>query len=124
MSKRKPFLLYHWSPVERRKSILHDGLCPWKKPMLQGNSEPEKGWRAPWVCFAASPSLAWALSATHSKQDGLWDLWMCWSDVAEFWSQSCGKEKYMREYRTTERIHKRKIWHVGTRYFDPKHVNR
>jgi hypothetical protein len=105
----KPFLLYHWSLISRRKQILKRGLCP-------GSKSRDHEWNAPYICFAASPSMAWALSAGMSNKEQQWDLWMMWSNSVK------GYEKLFQdgtknptEYRIYERVFKRDIWYVGTR---------
>lgn len=114
----RPFMLYHWSPVERRKGILHDGLCLRKPAQLLD-------WRAPYVCFARYPTVAWALSATHSGKSGDWDLWCCWSDVASPYETLSGAREpkvswWLTEYRCHHRIAKCHIWHVGTKHFQKR----
>jgi hypothetical protein len=111
-------MLYHWSPVARRKGILHDGLCPGKRGQLAD-------WNPPYVCFCRFPNTAWALSATHSGKAARWDLWATWSDNASpYTTMNNGvnpKAKWwMTEYRCHHRIPKSKIWHVGTRTFKPR----
>ncbi len=107
----KPFLLYHWSPVERRASILKHGLVP-------GKRQVQNTWRAKHLCFSKFPSVAWALSANMSAISGEWDLWQVWSGhVGRIKTlKSFDKERWhMTEYRTFVRIPKSKLWHVGTR---------
>lgn len=107
-------MLYHWSPVARRKSILRHGLCS-KKPSVDGL------WKPPYLCFSKFPTVAWALSATHSGKAGEWDLWCCWSDyVGPFITRSVNGHWHMTEYRTFVRIPKSKLWHIGTRRFQPR----
>lgn len=109
----RPFLLYHWSPVERRASIIKRGLVPNSRPMQCSQ-------RWPFICFCSSPSAAWALSATHSDHDGNWDLWMAWSDRVgrTVTMKHNGNERWwLYEYRVFDRIPKSKLWHVGTRRF-------
>ena len=114
----RPFLLYHLSPVSRRKAILKDGLCP-RKVSVNGD------WRAPYICFCKFPNTAWALSATHSGKKGNWDLWCVWSDVAIPYETRNSAHNprvtwWFTEYRCFHRIPKSKIWHVGTRRFIPR----
>lgn len=107
------FLLYHWSPKDRRKSIEHYGLRP-------GHLSTDHIWRPPVVCFAESPSLAWSLSADtgRGRQHQFWDLWMVWSSTL---LESGGYEIIPmddgtpREYRFYFRVWKRDLWYVGTR---------
>jgi hypothetical protein len=63
--------LYHWAPATRRKQIIRYGLRP---GMRTTTSSGPLG--APCVCFADSPSWAWALSGGMPRAaDGTWDLW-------------------------------------------------
>lgn len=110
----RPFLLFHWSPVSRRKQIERRGLCP-------GSRSRCGEWRPPYICFSRSPSLAWALSAMFSDGPGAWDLWMMWSSVPDgFEKLSTDGSGKPTEYRVYERVYKRDLWHVGTRTFRPR----
>lgn len=113
----RPFMLYHWSPRRNRNGILRSGLCPGKKPTTSA------GWRPPYICFAKYPTVAWALSATHSDEPGEWDLWCCWSDAIgpyETINAYDRKRWWFTEYRTSQRIPKKLVWHVGTKLFAPR----
>jgi hypothetical protein len=117
---RRPFLLYHWSPVSRRNSIARLGLVPGKLPVQSSQ-------RFPYVCFATSPSLAWGLSAEFSDEVGEWDLWMVWSTAVkgrlERLHRVYGRNRARTtpaEYRAYERIFKRDVWWVGTRIHVPR----
>lgn len=107
----RPYPLYHWSPVDRRTRINHDGLKP--------SSRSVDGlWKPPYVCFSDSPSLAWALSGHMHPEITTWDLWMTWSnrmrgfEVIPF----DGNDPHdIKEYRVYERIWKRDLWLVATR---------
>jgi hypothetical protein len=105
----KPFLLYHWSPKSRRKSIKKYGLCP-------GSISRCRKWKPPYVCFSNTPSLAWALSGALDNKEREWDLWMTWSDIPSGYELlQKTKNQDTAEYRVYERIYKRDIWYVGTR---------
>jgi hypothetical protein len=112
----RPFMLYHWSPRKNRNGILRHGLCPGKLSCIGAD------WRPPYVCFARYPSVAWALSATHSGKRGEWDLWCCWSDVAPYKTLNAhgGKKWWLTEYRISRRMPKRILFHVGTKRFTPR----
>lgn len=104
----KDFLLFHWSPIERRKQILRYGLRPFSRPCIQ-----EHGWRAPYVAFATSPSLAWGLSGGMRPDIGSWDLWQTWAGrVSGYERLSFDSGAEIRVY---ERIYKRDLWYVATR---------
>ena len=113
---RKPFLLFHWSPVSRRKSIERQGLRTGKP-----HAAHSEGWQADYLCFAASPSLAWGLSAKAINRPGDWDLWMTWSNGFEKPLKRVRWEGLeVKEYRTKENVPKSRLWYVGTRHCDPR----
>ncbi len=111
--KPEPIPLFHWSPTERAARIRHDGFLP-------GRWSVDRSWRPPFVCFADSPSLAWALSGAIHPEFPIWDLWMVWSNVPSGMEEirdtypDTGRS-YVKEYRVYERIWKRDIWYVGSR---------
>lgn len=111
----RPFMLYHWAPVARRRSILRHGLVPGKRSV-------DGSWRPPYLCFAKFPTVAWALSATHSRVRGEWDLWCVWSDrVGLYITRNATRTQWhWTEYRSKRRIAKAHVWHVGTREFVPR----
>ena len=105
----KSFLLFHWSPAERRKQILKYGLRP-------GCFSRCGQWKPPYVCFSKTPSLAWALSGIRDDKPGTWDLWQMWSNVPKGYetlsTDGSGKPT---EYRVYHRIFKRDVWYIGSR---------
>jgi hypothetical protein len=66
--------LYHWSPTERRPRINRYGLRVGQPPVTHTEE-----FRAPYLCFAETPSWAWALSGMRDerkpREPGSWDLW-------------------------------------------------
>lgn len=107
----RPFLLFHWSPTTRRPGILRYGLVPGKRSTCNV-------WRPPYVCFADSPSWAWALSGALRPDHPEWDLWQMWSDVPSGYEELPGygeREGRVHEYRVYERVFKRDLWLVGSR---------
>lgn len=104
--------LYHWSPTRRRKQIIRYGLRPF---MRRTTSE---GYRAPCICFADSPSWAWALSGgMRWTERGSWDLWMTWQDrlTDPVVLPSSERHSGLYEVRTEHRVYKRDLWYVGSR---------
>lgn len=104
-------LLYHWSPTDRRKSIVRNGLLP-------GSRSRTFDWRPPYVCFSDSPSLAWALSAgVTGSEHPSWDLWMVWASCLNGYEVLPFDDEpdRVKEYRVYHRIYKRDLWFVGTR---------
>lgn len=111
----RPFLLYHWSPVSRRKGILKHGLCPKKKSR-------DGSWRPPYICFSRYPNVAWSLSATHDDAPKEWDLWVVWSDfVGKYKTMNNARrpraQYYMTEYRGFQRIPTRHVVFIASRTF-------
>jgi len=109
-----PFFIYHWAPVSRRASIQKNGLVPGKKSR-DGSFRPD------YICYSDSPSMAWAYSAAFSDVEEEWDLWMtrghnC-SDLHIRDDMVGGRPA---EWRSRQRVPKRKLWWVGSRWRTPK----
>lgn len=104
--------LYHWAPVARRKQIIRYGLRPGMR------STTTETHIAPYICFADSPSWAWALSGQmpHSPS-GEWDLWMTWLEVVTDPTvlATSDRPSGIYEIRTPNRVYKRDLWYVGSR---------
>lgn len=118
---KRHFILYHWAPVARRKSIQKQGIRI-KKP-LTCHCDQGDGWTAHYSCWSDSPSLAWALSARFVNEPGEWDLWMVWSNVPKTplgRRDDLGKRNYPSEYRIFENIPVRHLWHCGTKTMTPR----
>lgn len=102
---------YHWSPTDRRKSIIRKGLEP-------GRWSTDRLWKPPYVCLAPSPNVGWSLSGAmlRGSEIASWDLWEVLIDpehmggIINYYTSGAVKE--MRVY---ERIYKRYMWYVGTR---------
>jgi len=109
---KHPFVLYHWSHIARRKSILKHGLVPGKKSRCGL-------WRPPYVCYADTPQRAWLLSGKNCKERHFWDLWALWSDdVPKGWEtlqNGWNRSGKAGEYRIYDRVPKSKLWYVGSR---------
>lgn len=106
--------MYHWAPTSRRKQIIRYGLRPHMRPTTSDSDDR----RIPYVCFADSPSWAWALSGDMKyTPTGEWDLWMTWlSDIPEpMVHASSDRPSGLYEVRTEHRIYKRDLWYVGSR---------
>ncbi len=104
--------LYHWAPQARRKQIIRYGL----RPGMRGTTSA--GWKAPYVCFADSPSWAWALSGgMRWTPAGEWDLWQTWQERLTEPIVLADPEipSGIYEVRTEHRVYKRDLWLVGTR---------
>jgi hypothetical protein len=108
--------LYHWSPTSRRKQIIRYGLRPYMRP----NTTMGEDWghKAPVVCFADTPSWAWALSgAMRWTPTGEWDLWQTFLEdlIDPVILASDERPSGIYEVRTEFRVYKRFLWLVGTR---------
>lgn len=102
--------LFHWTPTTNRPRILRLGLVPGRPSMT---SE----WTAPYVCFAESPSWAWALSGHFHPEVESWDLWQTTMDrlFSPKRLKTFDTHHRWHEVRTNERVFKRDLWYVGTR---------
>lgn len=108
--RTKPFLLYHWAPASRRKSIKRNGLLIGRKHVKHS-----PGWRATYLCFSDSPSYAWALSGEQLPPNN-WDLWMVWSiNVPDLCYRFDHVNQLPAEYRTNHSIAPRHLWRVASR---------
>jgi len=70
------------------------------------------------VCFADTPSWAWALSAGMPWAEvGDWDLWQVWSNRLGPGTviASDDRPSGVHEVRVTSRVYKRDLWYAGTR---------
>lgn len=106
-------MLYHWSPRARRKQIERYGLRP---GMRTTTTTENLGGLA--ICFADSPSWAWALSGDMRwTPDGIWDLWQTSLDrITDPVVMACDtRPSGLYEVRTEHRVYKRDIWYVGSR---------
>lgn len=107
--------LYHWAPQSRAKQIKKYGL----RPNMRPTTNISEGFKAPYICFADSPSWAWALSGDQKhSESGFWDLWMVrLSDISEPIAQATpDRPSGLYEVRTEHRVYKSKIWYVGSRF--------
>ena len=117
LAQAKPITpLYHWSPASRRKQIIRYGLRPFMR-LTTSVGDGEK-WRAPVICFADSPSWAWALSGElRWTPSGEWDLWQ--TDIGRLTDPITlpGEDRLsgVYEVRTEHRVYKRDLWWVGSR---------
>lgn len=106
--------LYHWTSRARRKQIIRYGLRPHMRPTTTVGEDR----RIPYICFADSPSWAWALSgAMHWGPNGEWDLWMTWQDRLTEPQVLASPVRHtgIYEIRTEHRVYKRDLWYVGSR---------
>lgn len=114
MTKRLDDLcFYHWSPRDRRASIVRSGFLP-NKPSLQGE------WRPPFICFSDEPHLAWILSGRIHPEITEWDLWMVFAGNAGEYETifdtfpDTGRN-YPKEYRVYHRIKKSDVIWIASR---------
>lgn len=107
--------LYHWAPANRRKQIIRYGL----RPSMRSTTSSMDGYhKVPYICFADSPSWAWALSGDmlNALKDK-WDLWMTWLDRIKepIVHATPDRPSGLYEVRTEFRVYKRNLWYVGSR---------
>lgn len=106
-------LLFHWSPVARRKQINRYGLRPGMRV-----TTTSYGKKTPYVCFADSPSWAWTLSGGMPwTPSGGWDLWQTYLNLIEepVVLPAEDRPSGIYEVRTESRVYKSKLWLVGSR---------
>lgn len=103
--------LYHWAPSSRRKQIVRHGLRPGMRPTTSSAIG------APCICFADSPSWAWALTLNGRGHEGEWDLWQTSLDRLQEPIVLATPERPsgLYEVRTKHRVYKRDLWLVGNR---------
>lgn len=107
--------LFHWSPADRRETILSEGLRPYAPPAVSGG---DIAW--PYLCFGTSPQGAWRYSGgmgyEHFEEyEAGWDLWQvtlaerdevhvlpCWGPAVH-------------EVRVHNAIPADRLWYVGRR---------
>lgn len=105
-------ILFHWSPIENRESILQTGLKPYAHPCVHS-----RNLAYPYICMSPSPSLAWGLSGDMDWVGDIedWDLWMI--RLAEkddvHVSPNWGAE--IAEVRVRNAIPADRLWWVGQR---------
>jgi hypothetical protein len=51
--RTRPFIVYHWAPISRRKSIQRRGLVVGSRCVVR-----TPGWKPTYLCFSDSPSYA------------------------------------------------------------------
>lgn len=116
LTAAKPVMpLFHWSPAVRRKQITRYGLRPFMR-VTTSTGEDTGGY--PVICFADSPSWAWALSGgMRWTPDGEWDLWQTSLDRLTEPVVLPGEDRLsgIYEVRTEHRVFKRDLWWVGSR---------
>jgi hypothetical protein len=103
--------LFHWAPRARRGQILRLGLVPGRRPTTSSS-------RTSCICFADSPSWAWALSGEQrAAPAGEWDLWQTSLDLLQepVVLPSTDRSSGIHEVRTVTRVPKRDLWWVGSR---------
>ena len=107
---RARILLYHWAPRARCGQITSQGLLP-------GSLSTDETWNPDHICFADSPSLAWALSGATARGRRIesWDLWMTSSDRLGDYSTRAVNETGELEYRTRQEVPPEDLWWVGGR---------
>lgn len=114
LCKVEPFRpLYHWSPAARRKQINRYGL----RPSMRSTTSTE-GYKAPYICFADTPSWAWALSGDMPDAiKGEWDLWMTYLDKLQRVTilPTTTRPSSIYELRAEQRVYKSQLWYVGSR---------
>lgn len=109
-------VLFHWSPVERRKQIIRHGLKPTCADGRLDGEGDEHAEIIRAVCLGTSPSHAWWLSGDVVADPGsVWDLWQVPLDEHDEVHPLPFFGHRLQEVRVRNRIPKRRIWLVGQR---------
>lgn len=69
--RKRPPVLYHWSPRRNRARILKHGLRP-------NELSVDRDWRPPYVCFADTPFMGWKLCLNFRAGEiiDLYEVWL------------------------------------------------
>lgn len=115
--RKKPFILYHWSPASRRAAIQRQGLVIGSDTVIHS-----AGWTPTYMCFSDSPSFAWAYSGALSQVAEEWDLWMTWSNwiPGGVFRRGDHSARMPAEYRAKSNVPRSKLWLVATRTHTPR----
>jgi hypothetical protein len=65
--------LFHWAPMERRKSIRSEGLKPYQAPTVCSDDTLV----SPYLSLSPDPALGWNITGAmdwHECEE--WDLWL------------------------------------------------
>lgn len=114
--RRRVFLLFHWAPASRRRSIKRHGLRIGSRHACHS-----AGWRADYLCFSDWPGYAWRYSAQTTKVAQEWDLWVVRSDrVGRITYRWDHRGKTPAELRTWQDIPPGAALHIASRYHKPR----
>lgn len=101
--------LYHWSPKDRRLSILQQGLQVMAKPQVHSVAFP-------WVCLGTTPSSAWGLTLAEDRMEvEVWDLWQVTLKDEDHVDILDGWGPVIREVRVHNGLPQDRVWWVGER---------
>jgi hypothetical protein len=108
--------LFHWSPSDRRKQIIRNGLTPGAKPTIGSIPSVHDGHQV--VCLATDPLVGWSLSGAMpwARKMGVdWDLWQVRLDDNDMTFVRAEFGGRIQEVRVGNRIPKSRVTYLGTR---------
>lgn len=120
-------VLFHWSPVDRRKKIVRSGLRASTPTLVETFADKPVGKRQLMaslghetikaVCLGTTPSHAWSLcGAIWGERGETWDLWqVCLHEDDHVEIHSHPEGHRLGEVRVCNDIPKGRVWHVGSR---------
>lgn len=102
--------LYHWSPSDRRESILKEGLQILTTPTFSTQ-------KYPYVCLGTSPSAAWGLSGGYDPTCEIldWDLYQVTLEETDEVHILPLFGYKVQEVRVRNPIPPQRVWYVGSR---------
>ncbi|MET0601848.1 MAG: hypothetical protein ABW167_07650 [Baekduia sp.] len=110
-------VLFHWSPGDRRQSIIREGLKPYSPTTVSTREASGEVVVWPYVCLSPAPATAWGLSGDMGWASAVdvWDLWqvrLTGDDEVHVRSEW---GNHLREIRVRNAIPPDRVWWCGRR---------
>lgn len=101
--RKRPPVLYHWSPRRNRARILKHGLRPHELSV-------DRDWRPPYICFADTPFMGLNLCLKF-RAGSIIDLYEVWLSGYPLYR----RRDFGREYRVRVPVDRRRIRLIASR---------
>ena len=107
--------IYHWSPVDRRKAILQQGIVLLAPATIHSSDG------LCYLCFGPTPSFAWSLSAGYAdgSEAEEWDLWQVTVDDNDEVHVMPRKGPHPHEIRIYNSVPPDRVFWCGCRGYHP-----